>query len=89
MDLESTSDADAETRIRLLQPGDVLDFLCDYYRYDGSYENTYMLGEQLVVGSGGVRVANVPFNNGERLAVTFRFTDLYQQNYWSQTINLG
>ena len=89
VDLESTSDADAETRIRLLQPGDVLDFLCDYYRYDGSYENTYMLGEQLVVGSGGVRVANVPFNNGERLAVTFRFTDLYQQNYWSQTINLG
>lgn len=88
VDLENTTDADAETRVRLLQPGDKLDFLCDCYHYDGSYENTYMLGEQLIVGSEGVRVANVPLD-GERLAITYRFTDLYQQHYWSQTINLG
>ena len=60
-DLENPSDADAETTIRLLQPGDVLDFLCDCYHYDGTYENTYKLGAQLVIGSDGVRVANVPF----------------------------
>ncbi len=89
IDLASTSDADAQTAIRLLQPGDVLDFLCDYYRYDGSYENTYMLGERLVIGNEGVRVANVPFNNGEKLAITYRFTDLYQQHYWSETLTIG
>ena len=89
VDLENTTDADADTRIRLLQPGDVLDFLCDYYRYDGSYENTYMLGQQLVIGADGVRVANVPLNNGERLAISFRFTDLYQQHYWSECLLLG
>ena len=89
IDLENTTDADAETAIRLLKPGDVLDFLCDYYRYDGSYENTYMLGEQLVIGSDGVRVANVAFNNGERLAINYRFTDLYQQHYWSETLTVG
>ena len=88
-DLENVSDADAETTIRLLRPGDVLDFLCDYYRYDGSYENTYMLGQQLVIGSEGVRVANVPFNSGERLALNFRFTDLYQQHYWSESLTAG
>ncbi|MBR3473781.1 MAG: peptidase C11 [Oscillospiraceae bacterium] len=88
VDLKNTTDADAETRVRLLQPGDVLDFLCDCYHYDGSYENSYKLGAQLIIGSEGVRVANVPLD-GERLAVTYRFTDLYQQHYWSQTINLG
>ncbi len=88
-DLENLDESETDTRIRLLQPGDVLDFLCDYYRYDGSYENTYMLGEQLVIGSDGVKVANVPFNNGEKLAVTFRFTDLYQQHYWSETLKIG
>ncbi len=88
VDLENTTDADAETRVRLLQPGDVLDFLCDCYHYDGSYENSYKLGAQLVIGSDGVRVANVPLD-GERLAITYRFTDLYQQQYWSQTIHLG
>ena len=48
-----------------------------------------MLGEQLVIGSSGVRVANVPFNNGEKLAVTFRFTDLYQQHYWTPVLVSG
>ena len=89
VDLENTADADAETRIRLLQPGDVLDFLCDCYHYDGTYENTYLLGEQLVIGSDGVRVANVPFNAGEKLFITYRFTDLYQQHYWSEPLRLG
>ena len=88
-DLENTTDADAQTRIRLLQPGDELDFLCDCYHYDGSYENTYFLGERLVIGADGVRVANVPFNSGERLLVNYRFTDLYQQQYWSESLTLG
>ena len=87
VDLENTADADPETRVRLLQPGDKLDFLCDCYHFDGSYENTYMLGEQLVVGSEGVRIANVPLE-GENLAITYRFTDLYQQHYWSETLRL-
>ena len=88
-DLENPSDADAETTIRLLQPGDVLDFLCDYYHYDGTYENTYMLGQQLVIGSDGVRVANVPFLANEKVVFNYRFTDLYQQNYWSESLSIG
>ena len=88
-DLENPSDADAETTIRLLQPGDVLDFLCDCYHYDGTYENTYKLGAQLVIGSDGVRVANVPFLATERVVFNFRFTDLYQQHYWSESLSIG
>ncbi len=85
-DLEDASSADGETQIRLLQPGDRLDFLCDYYHYDGTYENTYMLGEQLVIGEDGVTIANVPFDEGDRLVFTFRFTDLYQQHYWTESL---
>ena len=32
-----------------LQPGDTLEFLCDYYSYGGEYENSYLLGEALTV----------------------------------------
>jgi hypothetical protein len=78
-----------DATVKITKEGDVLSFVCDYYRYDGSYENTYMLGQQLVIGSDGARVANVPFNSGEKLAITFRFTDLYQQNYWSETLIIG
>jgi hypothetical protein len=86
VDLENTSDADSETRVRLLQPGDVLDFLCDYYRYDGSYENSYFLGEQLVIGQDGVKIENVPLLESDRPVYTFRFTDLYQQHYWTESL---
>ena len=86
IDLENTTDADSETRVRLLQPGDVLDFLCDYYRYDGSYENSYFLGEQLVIGQDGVKIENVPLEESDRPVYTFRFTDLYQQHYWTESL---
>ena len=75
-----------QTELRLLQPGDVLDFLCDYYRYDGSYENSYFLGEQLVIGQDGVKIENVPLEESDRPVYTFRFTDLYQQHYWTESL---
>ena len=84
IDLEDTSDADAETQIRLLQPGDRLDFLCDYYRYDGSYENTYRLGETLVIGD-SITIANAELPTG-KILMTYRFTDLYQQHYWTESL---
>jgi hypothetical protein len=86
-DLENAPNDDAEARARLLQPGDVLDFLCDYYRYDGSYENTYMLGEQLVIGADGQYViANAELPDDGSLRLTYRFTDLYQQHYWTESL---
>ena len=86
VDLENTSDADAQTNIRLLQPGDRLDFLCDYYRYDGTYENSYYLGAPLIIGEDGVKVENVPLDESDRPVYTFRFTDLYQQHYWTESL---
>lgn len=34
-----------------LQVGDTLDFLCDYYTYDGDYLDSYYLGEKMTVSS--------------------------------------
>ena len=70
---------------RTLQPGDVLDFLCDYYRYDGSYVDTYFLGESLTIGDGPVVICNAELPEGS-VRMTYRFTDLYQQNYWSDPL---
>ena len=86
VDLENTDGAETESRARLLQPGDTLDFLCDYYRYDGSYENTYLLGERLVIGEEGVVIGNTLLEAGVRPVYSFRFTDLYQQHYWTESL---
>ena len=67
-----------------LSDGDTLDFICDYYGYDGSYQDSYLLGEQLTV-SGEPAVSDLRID-AERCSAAYRFTDIYQQHYWTETI---
>ena len=59
---------------------------CDFYSYDGEYQDSYLLGEPLVIGEDGVVIMNAELPEEGRLLFTFRFTDLYQQHYWSESI---
>ena len=68
-----------------LSDGDTLDFLCDYYGYDGSYENSYCLGEQMLV-DGELTVADAYLPADVSALMLYRFTDLYAQHYWSLPI---
>ena len=63
-----------------LQPGDKLDFLCDYYGYDGSYQDSYLLGEQMTVTDNMV-ISNTYL--GGDVVTLYRFTDIYAQHYWT------
>ena len=67
-----------------LQEGDTLDFLCDYYSYDGAYQDSYYLGEPMTV-SGAMELSNMDVGEGN-VRMTYRFTDLYQQHYWTESI---
>lgn len=64
-----------------LQVGDTLDFICDYYSYDGEYLDSYFLGEQMTV-TAGMLISNVDVGEGD-VKVTYRFTDIYNQQYWT------
>ena len=71
-----------EQNVCALRDGDVIDFLCDYYGTDGSYQNSYKFGDPMVV-DGELQVYNAYFKAGTRVLTTYRFTDLYQQHYWT------
>ena len=64
-----------------LQTGDTLDFLCDYYSYDGDYQDNYYLGEQMTV-TDHMEISNVDVGDGE-VSAAYRLTDLYNQYYWT------
>ncbi|MDE7245314.1 MAG: peptidase C11 [Oscillospiraceae bacterium] len=68
-----------------LQPGDTLEFLCDYYSYDGSYQDSYLTGEPVTVTDTALTVSNVPLEGGV-LNATYRFTDIYNQHWWTPAI---
>ena len=63
-----------------LNVGDTLDFLCDYYSYDGAYLDTYKLGEQMTVTE-EMKISNTSL--GGSCVALYRFSDLYNQYYWT------
>ena len=87
VDFKHPTDAGAEEEqtVCALQDGDRIDFLCDYYGTDGSYQDSYLLGDPMIV-DGELLVWDAYFAAGTRVLTTFRFTDLYQQHYWTLPI---
>ena len=63
-----------------VNPGDTLEFLCDYYSYEGAYQATYKLGERMIVSDNMV-ISNTDLG-GDCVAL-YRFTDIYGQYYWT------
>ena len=81
--LDGETDTIAKSEVEI-NKGDVIDFVCDYYTYDGVYENSYHLNKQLVV-DGELELSNVDVGTGP-VSVCYRFTDIYQQHYWTPAI---
>ena len=71
-----------------LSDGDRLQFVCDFYSYSGDYQDSYALGDPITV-SGALTISDTYFPAGSKLLVFYRFTDIYDQTFWSRPITLG
>ncbi|MBO7600306.1 MAG: hypothetical protein J6S95_04050, partial [Lachnospiraceae bacterium] len=58
---------------------------CDYYTYEGEYIDSYYLGEPMTLGD-TIEIANIDLKDKSKINAVFKFTDLYQQNYWTPVI---
>lgn len=68
-----------------LKEGDIIDFVCDYYAYDGTFRDSYMIGEQYTVTSQeDMTISNT--NVGDDVFITYCFTDIYGEEYWTPTL---
>ena len=68
-----------------LATGDKIDFVCDYYTYNGVYEDSYYLGETLVITDpDNIKISNT-YLGGDYLAL-YRITDIYNGEYWTETV---
>ena len=68
-----------------LSDGDEIDFLCDYYSYDGDYLDSYMLGDPYVV-DGEMEISNVYLPDESAALPCYRLTDIYHQQYWTPVL---
>lgn len=67
-----------------LKDGDKLDFLCDYYSDDMKYQDSYFIGEQMTYNS-SMKITNTDLGSGN-IKIIYKFTDIYNQAYWSEAI---
>lgn len=60
--------------------GDKIEFVCDYYSYDGVYQDSYLLGN-IMTYSGKALIGNLNIDSS-KVSATYRLTDIYGQSYW-------
>ena len=65
--------------------GDKIDFLCDYYHYDGTFNDAFYLGEQMTA-TGSWEIGNAPLGDNVNWDMTYRITDIYGGQYWTPTV---
>lgn len=67
-----------------LKDGDTLDFLCDFYTDDMKYQDSYFIGEKMTYSS-DMKITNTALGAGN-VKILYKFTDIYNQEYWSEAI---
>ena len=70
--------------IEEVKAGDVIEPICDYYTYDGEYSDSYLLDAKITLTS-NTQISNVKIA-GSPTQATYRFTDIYNQKYWTPVI---
>jgi hypothetical protein len=63
--------------------GDKVSLLCDYYKYDGTFNDSYTLGDPITVDDGGLQLQTLTMDNTD-VYFSYRLTDYFQYNYWTQ-----
>ena len=68
-----------------IRAGDKIEFLCDYYTYEGEFDSTYKLGDPLTVGSDDLEIVYHDLGD-TTYSVTYRLTDIYSNHYWTPAV---
>jgi hypothetical protein len=69
-------------------PGDTVDFICDYYTYDGSYDDSYYFGDTLTIGDTVPTVTYEDVGDGKVLEC-YMLVDIYQNYSWTEYVEFG
>ena len=78
--LNGETDAQAKNMVGIGK-GDSIQFVCDYYDYQGVYQDSFKLGDAITLGD-EVEIGNT-YVDAEKCRLTYCLTDIYQQQYWT------
>ncbi len=68
--------------------GDQVDFICDYYTYDGDFDSSYYFGDTLTIGDTYPTVAYEDVGDGNVL-MCYMLVDIYQNYSWTEYVEFS
>ena len=80
---DGETEAVAKSEIEVKE-GDKIEPICDYYSYDGVYQDSYMMDATITLSASPV-ISNVKID-GSNYRASYRFSDIYNQYYWTPVI---
>ncbi len=66
--------------------GTEIQFVCDFYDYEGNYKDSYRLGDPMVLEK-DVLIGYAYVPEPEKCRVTYCLTDYYQESYWTPAVS--
>ena len=64
---------------------DEITLIADYYDYDYNFVDVYAISDPMTYGD-GLEVSWMTLDNPDAVSAMYRFTDIYNNNYWSPEI---
>ena len=68
-----------------INEGDTLEFIADYYSYKNEFVDAYRISDVITVPASGLTVTDIELENAD-MVYTYRFTDIFNQNYWTESV---
>jgi hypothetical protein len=68
--------------------GDVIDFVCDYYFYDGTYDTSYLFGDPMTIG-GELPAVTYEDVGANPVLECYMIVDIYQNYSWTETVEFS
>lgn len=78
-----TANGSSQKGLFALENGMRFDFLCDFYTYDGIFDDQYLWGELIIDGQPAVSFEDVG-NIGSK--IYYALYDIYQNTYWTESV---
>ena len=71
-----------------LKSGDEIRFLCDYYTYDGDYDDSYYIGDPITVTSQDDLQVELGDLGDSKAVCWVCLTDVYRQDWYTETVEV-
>lgn len=65
-----------------IEDGDVIDFICDYYDYEGNFQDRYLLNDDSLTVNGELVISDITLDN-DRMLFGYCLGDIYNSDRWT------